>query len=139
MKHLDPRYLLLLAALSGCASPAYQHHDAAASALLNLDGRDKNWICVDDIPKRLYPDAAGYARIPAGERLTFWTYLSERRGHCNAHVSFVPTAGMKYQIAVDVTDNRCAMTLVKEDRATRLGVSQEHSADYGPTRCQKQE
>jgi hypothetical protein len=130
--------VILLAALAGCVSlpaPAYQHQAGQPGAKLNLMGRDKNWICVDRERHRLAADADGYADIPAGARLTFLTNYADRRGSCNYDVSFVPAAGQRYQTVIDVGDNKCFMTVMKEDASAPLGVSLERSSGRAASTC----
>lgn len=124
----------IAAALSGCASP-YEQPPSQPAALLKIAGYGSALICTDGGARRLMQDAGGYAPIPAGRRAVISVQFWDRGGECRPSFSFVPAAGQRYQLMIDVVHSLCNTTVMREERSAALGVVLEGSAVRDVMHC----
>ncbi|HEX8613177.1 MAG TPA: hypothetical protein VF800_17955 [Telluria sp.] len=130
------RYLVAVAALGGAAGcdilPAYRHPAGLAAAKVNLAGSGQEWICTHGREHALQNDAAGYADIPAGARLTVGGRYYGRGRTCMAATSFIPTAGQHYRFDLQRTAEHCVATVYIEDPHAITGLRQVEGALPSP-------
>lgn len=116
--------LAILGAAAGCGAPLYRPAPMAAdaSALIDLAGTGVKWICAQGEPHRLLADADGNARIPAGTRLTVGAWYDERLLRCLAAVSFIPEAGQRYRIDIQLAAEHCKASVFIDAPDTVIGA-----------------
>ncbi|UOD30353.1 hypothetical protein INH39_00930 [Massilia violaceinigra] len=122
------RAILAVLALSGAAgcgeAPLYHPAPMAAnaSALVDASGTIVKWICAKGERHRLVGDANGNAQIPAGARVTVGAYYNQDRLRCLAAASFIPQAGQRYRIDLQIAAERCKPAIYIDDPGTVIGV-----------------
>lgn len=121
--------IAMLGAACGCHSlPAYRHRPGADTARITLAGSGEEWMCFQGQAHALQGDAAGYADIPAGARVTVGSRYNQRGGRCSPSASFIPKAGQRYHIDLQLAAEHCHATVYIEDPGTMTGLLREPSA-----------
>ncbi|RSZ57863.1 hypothetical protein HF313_24315 [Massilia atriviolacea] len=116
--------LAVLGAAGGCGAPLYRPGPMApgASALMDASGSSVKWICAQGQPHRLVGDADGQAQIPAGTRLTVGAYYKDRNGRCTPSTSFIPEAGQRYRLDLQLADEHCRASVLIDDPSAAIGA-----------------
>lgn len=117
--------ILALLGAAGCAEAPLYHPPpmaANASALVDASGKIVKWICAKGERHRLVGDANGNAQIPAGARVTVGAYYNQDKLRCLAAASFIPQAGQRYRIDLQIAAERCRPAIYIDDPGTVIGV-----------------
>lgn len=128
--------------LVGCVAPIqYQFQPGAAKAKINLQAARGSWMCLAGQRYNLVPDHAGYADLPADERIglgrTYYYSDGFNTYRCmpDPAVTFVPKADVRYTANFEIRGQRCSISVFKEDESTPTGLDYERSIGVAKNGC----
>ena len=115
--------------LTACFIPKYQAKSEEETAQLKISKNDNalSWACISGKPHSLVFDSSGYAKIPAGQRLTlglkFDNYVYQGVStYCNPRASIIPEAGKKYFQDLEIEAERCTAFIYRETISNKVGL-----------------
>ena len=88
-------------------------------------------ICVHERQAQLFPDAQGYALVPAGRPVTLTAQFEGHDFVCIPAVSFTPEPGASYRQDFQVRSRARRTTVGREDNASVTPVAVSAPDSYG--------
>lgn len=124
---LSTYVICIIGLLTGCVPTFNPEKYGAPTTRIDLTKMQNPQLCIDKERYLLNKEKNGFSSIPAGRKLVLSNHFSSSdyfyEYSCSPSISFIPQKNQKYYADFQIEENKCNLTILREDSSNEAGLS----------------